>query len=78
MKNKENKAFQDFCVKVHERLRIIFYHNLISRVDPSENDILFLKDMYNWYDSSELPWANGVEGEEEVSSQSELYPDTKA
>lgn len=54
---KDNERFHAFCLKIKERLTIIFDHNVANKIDLIEEDVLMLKEMKEWYDKSASKWA---------------------
>ena len=48
------KLFWFFTKKVHERLTIFFTHKLPNRMELDDTDEQMLKEMYNWYQQSDL------------------------
>lgn len=53
---RENEGFHQYLIRKHERLTILLDHNLENRKDPSEADILLLKEEYEAYVKTALPW----------------------
>lgn len=52
----ENEAFLQYLIRKHERLTILLDKNLENRKDPTEADILLLKEECEAYDKTSLPW----------------------
>lgn len=76
-KIRENKRFMAFCIKVHERLTIMFDDNLHKHIDPIEEDILLLTELYKIYDAGNLPWLKEGDDIEQIVTQSQLFTDKK-
>lgn len=71
--DKESKKFQAFCLKVHERLTMMFDDNLHNKRDPIEEDIQLLGELYKMYDTTTLPWVKDITDAEQIVTQSELF-----
>jgi len=50
----DSKLFWFFTKKVHERLTIFFTHKLPNRMELDETDEQMLKEMFIWYQQSDL------------------------
>jgi len=75
---KQNEAFTKALVKVHERLTIMFDHNLRNKVDPCESDVMLLEDLYRWYDTSSLDFTELYDDEAEDGPQLSIDSDKKS
>lgn len=76
--DKESKKFQAFCLKIHERLTILFDDNIHNKHDPIEEDIMLLGELYKLYDTTTLPWVKDITEADQIVTQSELFSDVVA
>jgi len=74
----QTKEFFYFLCKLHERLTIILDDNVAKGVDPQEEDILLMQELYPLYHSSNVKWAQKEQQEAEVVTQAQIFSDKKA
>lgn len=72
----QNKRFLKYLIKKHERLTMILDDNISKQADPIEDDILLLREEWDAFDNSSLPWASYEGNPDEIVTQGELYTDT--
>jgi hypothetical protein len=72
------KEFLNFLYKLHERLTVLLDSNLDNRLDPIEEDVQLLKELYPVYFNSVTPWANIDSKQSQSVSQKEMFSDSKS
>jgi hypothetical protein len=71
------KQFHLFLRKLHERLVIILDDNVAKEVDPIEEDIILLQELYKMYNApTTIPWIKEGADETVSVSQQPLFSDT--
>lgn len=76
--SKENIRFQNFLIKLTERLRIITEFNVAQKLDPCEVDIDLIGELYDLYDKTSLSWVRNDDTLSETAIQSSLFTDAQA
>lgn len=69
----ESKRYWFFLKKVHERLTILFQHNVPNKIGLEEADEQLYKEMYEWFCKSDLFSAGDSKFHDITSEQLSIY-----